>query len=98
MDTHGARRATSVLNFLDCVACCEDFLATGVMEVITLSSDSEEDDSDVEIIAQYSNFLSRADPLPQQVGEVCVDAPNVKAPVVRLQQGLLQRYRNLSMA
>lgn len=63
--------------------------------MITLSSDSEEDDSDVEIIAQYSNFLSRADPLPQQDGKVCVNAPNVNAPVVRLHHGLLQLYRNL---
>eukprot|EP00066_Takifugu_rubripes_P005964 XP_003970417.1 PREDICTED: SUMO-interacting motif-containing protein 1 [Takifugu rubripes] len=49
------------------------------MEVITLSSESEEDDSDVEIIAQYSNFLSQTDPLPQQDGKVCADAPNVNA-------------------
>lgn len=55
--------------------------------MITLSSDSEEDGSDVEIIAQYSNFLSRADPLPQQDGNVCAGAPNVNAPVVRLQHG-----------
>lgn len=65
------------------------------MEVITLSSESEQDDSDVEIIAQYSNFLSRADPLPQQDGKVCADAPNVNALVVRLERGLMQLYRNL---
>lgn len=98
METHGAPRVTSALNFLDPVACCEAFLAAGVMEVITLSSDSEEDGSDVEIIAQYSNFLSRADPLPQQGGKVCADAPNVNAPVVRLEHGLLQLHRNLPMA
>lgn len=98
METHDARRVTSVLNFLDFVACCEDFLATGVMEVITLSSDSEEEDSDVEIIAQYSNFLSRADPLPQQGDKVCADAPSMKAPAVRLQHGLLQLDPNLEMA
>lgn len=54
------------------------------MEVILLSSDSEEDGSDVEIIAQYCNFLSRAQPLPQQGGEGCAGAPNLNAPTVRL--------------
>lgn len=58
---------------------------TGVMEVITLSSESEEDDSDVEIVAQYSN-MSRADPLRHQE-----DAPNVTAPGVILQQRLMPR-------
>lgn len=66
--------------------------------MITLSSDSEEDDSDVEIIAQYSNFLSRADPLPQQDDQVCADAPSVTAPVVRLQHRLMQLDRNLELA
>lgn len=32
--------------------------------VIILSSDSEEDDSDVELISQHINSLSRTDPLP----------------------------------
>lgn len=58
---------------------------TGVMEVITLSSDSEEDGSDVEIIA-CSNFLSPTDPLPHQ--EVLPDAPNVKPPMVSPQPNL----------
>lgn len=62
------------------------------MEVIILSSDSEEDDSDVEIIAQYSNFLSRADPLPQQDGKVCAEAPSTNVPEVRLLHGLMQLY------
>lgn len=58
------------------------------MEVITLSSDSEEDGSDVEIIAQYSNFLSRTDPLPHQDVQVLPDAPNVNAPMVSSQYNL----------
>lgn len=58
------------------------------MEVITLSSDSEEDGSDVEIIAQYSNLLSRTDPLPRQDVEVLADAPNVNAPMVNTQPNL----------
>lgn len=56
--------------------------------MIILSSDSEEDGSDVEmsccteIIAQYSNFLSRTEPLPRQDVEVRPDAANVNAPMV----------------
>lgn len=53
--------------------------------MITLSSESEEDDSDVEIVAQYSN-MSRAVPLIHQE-----DAPNATAPGAILQQRLLPR-------
>lgn len=52
------------------------------MEVIILSSDSEEDDSSLKIIAEYSNFLSRTDPLPYHNVEFLPDAPKVNAPVV----------------
>lgn len=51
------------------------------MEVITLSSDSEEDSSDVEFIDQYSNF-SRTDPLSDQDVEVLPGIPIVNAPKV----------------
>lgn len=61
---------------------------TGVMEVIILSSESEEDDSDVEIVAQYSD-MSRADPLPHQE-----DATYVTAPGAILQQRLMPRKPN----
>lgn len=33
-------------------------------DVISLSSDSDEDDSDVEIIGHYSNLLTKTEPLP----------------------------------
>lgn len=52
------------------------------MEVITLSSGSEDDSSDVEFIAQYSNFLSRTDPLSHQDVEVLPDISIVNAPKV----------------
>lgn len=57
------------------------------MEVITLSSDSEEDSSDVEVIAQYSKFLGRTDLLSRHV-EVLPDAPEVNAPMVNPQPNL----------
>lgn len=53
------------------------------MEVITLSSDSEEDGSDVEII---DHFLSRTDPLPLRRDVVVLsgrEPPSVNAPTVR---------------
>ncbi|XP_049441276.1 SUMO-interacting motif-containing protein 1 isoform X1 [Epinephelus fuscoguttatus] len=46
-------------------------------DVITLSSDSEKDDSDVEIIGCYSNVMTKDDPLPLTAVRVHVDDINV---------------------
>ncbi|XP_054453046.1 SUMO-interacting motif-containing protein 1 isoform X2 [Anoplopoma fimbria] len=46
-------------------------------EVITLSSDSDPEDSDVEIIGSFSNAMSKSDPLPLTAVRVEVDAVNV---------------------
>ncbi|XP_070769901.1 SUMO-interacting motif-containing protein 1 [Enoplosus armatus] len=48
--------------------------------VITLSSDSDVDDSDVEIVGSYSNIMTKADPLPLTAVRVDVDAVNVNVP------------------
>ncbi|XP_035524747.1 SUMO-interacting motif-containing protein 1 isoform X1 [Morone saxatilis] len=50
------------------------------MDVITLSSDSDKDDSDVEIVGSYSNIMIKADPLPLSAVRVDVDAVNVNVP------------------
>uniref|UniRef100_UPI0037E86989 uncharacterized protein simc1 isoform X2 n=1 Tax=Semicossyphus pulcher TaxID=241346 RepID=UPI0037E86989 len=49
-------------------------------DVITLSSESDEDDSDVEIVGSYSHFMTKADPLPLSAVRVDVDALNVNVP------------------
>lgn len=54
-------------------------------DVITLSSDSDEDESDVEIIGSYSNITTKPDPQPLTAVRVYVDAVDVKVPTVSLQ-------------
>lgn len=51
-------------------------------DVITLSSDSEKDDSDVEIVGSYSHVMTKDDPLPLTSVRVDVDAVNVNVPTV----------------
>ncbi|XP_070693562.1 uncharacterized protein simc1 [Pempheris klunzingeri] len=50
-------------------------------DVISLSSDSDKDDSDVEIVGCYTNILTRADPLPLTAVRIDVDAVNVNVPM-----------------
>lgn len=54
-------------------------------DVITLSSDSDEDESDVEVVGSYSNIMTKPDPLPLTAVRVYVDAVNVNVPTVSLQ-------------
>lgn len=42
-------------------------------DVIVLSSDNDEDDSDVEVIGSYSHFMTNAEPLPLSAVRVHVD-------------------------
>ncbi|KAM9356745.1 SUMO-interacting motif-containing protein 1 [Symphorus nematophorus] len=49
-------------------------------DVITLSSDSDKDDSDVEIVGSYSNIMTKTDPLPLTAVRVQVDALKVNGP------------------
>ncbi|XP_059201554.1 uncharacterized protein simc1 isoform X2 [Centropristis striata] len=51
-------------------------------DVITLSSDSDKDDSDVEIIGSYTNGLSRAEPLPLSAVRIDVDSISVNVPTL----------------
>lgn len=51
--------------------------------VITLSSDSENDDSDVEIVGSYSNIMTKTELLPLTAVRVDVGAvTNVNVPTV----------------
>ncbi|XP_060903879.1 uncharacterized protein simc1 [Labrus mixtus] len=49
-------------------------------DVIVLSSDNDEEDSDVEIVGSYSHFMSRGDPLPLTAVRVDVESLNVNVP------------------
>lgn len=49
-------------------------------DVICLSSDSDKDDSDVEIVGSYCNLMTKGDPLPLTAVRVDVDAVNVNVP------------------
>ncbi|CAJ1058585.1 uncharacterized protein simc1 isoform X1 [Xyrichtys novacula] len=50
-------------------------------DVIVLSSGSDEEDSDVQIVGSYSHFMTTADPLPLSQVRVDVDALNVNVPM-----------------
>lgn len=66
------------------------------MDVITLSSDSDEEDSDVEIVGSYSNVMTKADPLPPLTAvRVYVDAVDVNVPTVN-SQTISNRYPDIS--
>lgn len=54
-------------------------------DVITLSSDSDEDQSGVEVVGSCSNIMTKPDPLPLTAVRVYVDAVNVNVPTVSLQ-------------
>lgn len=54
-------------------------------DVITLSSDSDEDESDVEIIGSYRNVLTKPEPQPLTDVRIYVDAVDIKVPTVSLQ-------------
>lgn len=50
--------------------------------VITLSSDSDKEDSDVEIVGCYSNVTTKAEVLPLTAVRVDVSALKVNVPTV----------------
>ncbi|XP_074531001.1 uncharacterized protein simc1 [Halichoeres trimaculatus] len=49
-------------------------------DVIVLSSDNDEEDSDVEIVGSYRDFRTKADPPPLSEVRVDVDALNINVP------------------
>lgn len=67
------------------------------MDVITLSSDSDEDDSDVEIVGSYSNVMTKADPLPPLTAvRVYVDAVDINVPTVS-SRTISNQYPDISL-